>query len=92
METLTLGEVKEILNVAYPKMFENIYINIYPEYDEFLSKLEIIKDVRNMAAHNNDVLTETYSVGNIVDVIEIILFFCKSIDICVDYNEIKKFY
>ncbi|ACZ01683.1 Abi family protein [Streptobacillus moniliformis] len=90
METLTLGEVKEILNVAYPKMFENIYINIYPEYDEFLSKLEIIKDVRNMAAHNNDVLTETYSVGNIVDVIEIILFFCKSIDICVDYNEIKK--
>ncbi|WP_066899465.1 Abi family protein [Streptobacillus notomytis] len=90
METLTLGEVKEMLNVAYPKMFENMYINIYLEYDEFLSNLEIIKDVRNMSAHNNDVLTETYSVGNIIDVIEIILHFCKSIDIDVDYNGIKK--
>ncbi|CAM3209635.1 Abi family protein [Streptobacillus ratti] len=89
METLTLGEVKEMLNVAYPKIFENMYLDIYLEYDEFLSKLEIIKDVRNMAAHNNDVLTETYSVGNIIDVIEIILHFCKSIDIDIDYSGIK---
>lgn len=90
METLTLGEITEILNVAYPKMFEIAYIDVYENYEEFLSKLEVIKDVRNMAAHNNDVLTEEYSVGNIIDVIEIILHFCKTIDIDVDYSKIKE--
>ncbi|CAM3205047.1 Abi family protein [Streptobacillus felis] len=90
IEVLTLGEIVEIFNIAYPQKFENIYVNIYKDYNEFLKNLELIKDVRNMAAHNNDVLTEQYSVGNIVDVIEVILHFCKTIDIDVKYDKIKR--
>lgn len=92
MEEMTLGEITEIIDfMSYNMLIElsNIY---FKNTKEFSFDIEIIKNIRNRSAHNNDLITEKYNDLTIINIIELVKRYVKEIDIKYDFNNIDKIY
>lgn len=92
MEEMTLGEITEIIDfMSYNMLIElsNIY---FKNTKEFSFDIEIIKNIRNRSAHNNDLITEKYNDLTIINIIELVKRYVKEIDRTYDFNNIDKIY
>lgn len=92
MEEMTLGEITEIIDfMSYNMLIElsNIY---FKNTKEFSFDIEIIKNIRNRSAHNNDLITEKYNDLTIINIIELVKKYVKEIDSTYDFNNIDKIY
>lgn len=94
MEVISLGEITEILEIFKPTLLEKMYKIFDSNYIDFLERIEFIKNIRNRAAHNNDIITENFIYRNkeinICDVIDLVKETVNKLEIKVDINKIEE--
>lgn len=94
MELISLGELVEILNILTNENLNKISYDFKVTIDMFLNDMRQIKELRNMSAHNNDILghkfEDTRYGDSVFSIILIIVEYIYNIGLDYDLKEIEK--
>lgn len=90
MEEITLGEITEIMDFMRFDNLKELAEIYFENTKDFTYEIEIIKNIRNRSAHNNDLVTEKYDGLNILEIIEIIKKYIRIIDDEYNFDNINK--